>query len=401
MRGGKVLVVLAGMAMLAAGCGTEVAHGTSVATAVARTGARTARIEVTSAIRTQGMSVSFAQTGVFDFARDRGMLTMHGPGGMAQQVLFLPSRTYLKLPIGAHGPLPHGKSWVSLPALPGGGPSVGLFGLAGSTDPGDMLRALTAVSSGVTKLGSDAIRGAQVTRFRVSVDPARAAARVPRSRRPGFEAFAHHLGAGTIPVDVWVDRQNLVRQVRISLHPDHGEGKPAAARVTQTIDFWDFGVPVRVSPPPASEVASPSQFSVSETGGHGSGPRPPRASGTLSPAQAAAAGQAVRAFWSALGSNDRQAAAQAVLPAQGHCLRPVMGRLRFTVSALRIVSARPAGTGRATVRFTVKAHIRIGGHSVPVLPEGPGRVQWLVTAESGGHWYVDLGTSHGLPVAGC
>jgi hypothetical protein len=265
-----------------------------------------------------------------------------------------------------------------------------------------MLSALTAVSSGVTKLGSDVIRGVQVTHFRVSVDPAKAAARVPRSRRPGFEAFAHSLGAGAIPVDVWVDRLDLVRQVRISLHPDHGHGRSAGARVTQTIDFWDFGAPVRVSPPPASEVASPSQFSVSTTGGTGSGPRPPRASGTLSPAQAAAAGQAVRAFWSALGSNDRQAAAQAVLPAQRRCLRALTGGPRFTVAALRIVSAQPAGTGRATVRFTVKAHIRVGGHSIPVPPQGPGRVRWLVASESGGHWYVDLARGYGFPAGtGC
>lgn len=387
--------------MLAAGCGTEVAHGASVASAVARTGARTARISVSTGARTQGMSFSFTQTGVFDFARDRGMLSLKGPAGMAQEVLFLPPRMYLKLPTGAHGPLPHGKSWVSFRAAPGNGPGAAMFGPAGGTDPGDMLSALRAVSSGVTKLGSGVIRGVQVTHFRVSVDPAKAAARVPRSRRPGFEAFAHHLGTGTIPVGVWVDQQDLVRQVQISLHPDHGQGMPAGARVTQTIDFWDFGVPVRVSPPPASEVASgfgsaKGSMSVSKFGG--GGPRPPRVSGTLSPAQAAAAGQAVRAFWSALGSNDRQAIAQAVLPAQRSCLRRAMGGApRIVVSSLRIVSAHPAGTGRATVRFTVKAHIRVGGHSIPMLPQGPGRLQWLVASESGGHWYVDLARSRSFP----
>ncbi len=30
---------------------------------------------------------------------------------------------------------------------------------------------------------------------------------------------------------------------------------------------------------------------------------------------------------------------------------------------------------------------------VPVLPQGPARVQWLVTTEAGGHWYVDLDRS--------
>ncbi|MBO0807948.1 MAG: hypothetical protein J2P32_06555 [Actinobacteria bacterium] len=394
MRGGKALVVLAGIAVLTAGCGTEVAHGTSVATAVARTAGRTARIEVTSAIRAHGMSASFTESGRFDFSHQRGTLSMSGTPGLAIEVLFLPPRIYVKVPVGAVARKP----WVSFKSPPGGGPGAALLSPFGAPDPGDMLSALRAISSGTTKLGSGVIRGAQVTHFRVSVDPAKAAARVPGSQRQGFEVFSHSLGAGTIPVDVWVDQQDLVRQVRISLRPDLGKHIPAGARVTQTIDFWDFGVPVRVSPPPADQVASGSRFdaSVSAVGRH-TGPRPPRVSGTLSPAQAAAAEQAVRAFWSALGSNDRQAAAQAVLPAQRRCLRAITGGPRFTVTALRIVSAQPAGTGRATVRFTLKAHIRVGGHSIPLPPQGPGRVQWLVMAESGGHWYVDLGHSRSFP----
>jgi len=232
------------------------------------------------------------------------------------------------------------------------------------------------------------------------LDPAKAASRVPRWQRADFHAFVKSLGAGTIPADVWVDQQNLVRRARISLHPPGGSGTPAGARITQTADFYDFGVPVRVTAPPAAEVASMSQ--LARGGAHGAigatgSPRPPRVSGTLSPAQATAAGRAVRAFWSALGSNDIKAAAQAVLPAQRSCFRSMMRNApRFTVTALRIVSAQPAGHARATVRFTVRARASIGGQSVPLLPQGPGRVQWLMTAEAGGHWHVDLGRSSGL-----
>jgi hypothetical protein len=45
------------------------------------------------------------------------------------------------------------------------------------------------------------------------------------------------------------------------------------------------------------------------------------------------------------------------------------------------------------VRFTVRARASIDGHSVPVLPPGSGRVQWLVATETAGHWYVDLARS--------
>jgi hypothetical protein len=52
------------------------------------------------------------------------------------------------------------------------------------------------------------------------------------------------------------------------------------------------------------------------------------------------------------------------------------------------------------VRFTVKARASLGGQNVPVLPQGPRRVQWLVTIETAGHWYVDLSRSGGSMMGG-
>jgi hypothetical protein len=397
-------MLLAGLGVLAASCGTKVALAGNLASAAAHTASQTARVSMTATMATQGMSVSFTQTGAFDFAHSRGVLRMHGPGGMASEELFLSPRMYVRLPGGALGPLLRGKSWIAINDAASGALGASLLGPFGSTDPRDLLSSLTVISRSVTKLGTATIRGVQVIHFRVSIDPAKAASRLPRWQRAGFEAFARSLGPGTIPADVWVDQQNLVRRVKLSLHPPAGPGAPAGTRLTQTADFYDFGVPVRVSAPPAAEVASLSQLakgSATKATGFGSfgSAQPPRVSGALSPAQAAAAEQAVRAFWSALGSNDAKATAQTVLPAQRSCVRLVMGGLRFTVTSLRIVSAQPAGNARAAVRFTVKADASIGGQRVPVFPQGRGRVQWLVATEAGGHWYVDLGRSTSLVVS--
>jgi len=119
--------------------------------------------------------------------------------------------------------------------------------------------------------------------------------------RAGLRAFARSLGAASIAVDVWVDHGNLVRRLRISLRPPAGLGARAGARLVQTLDFYDFGIPVRVSAPPAAAVASIAQLAGSGAAGSfvsgiGASARPPRVSGTLSPAQAAAAEHAVRAF---------------------------------------------------------------------------------------------------------
>lgn len=167
--------------------------------------------------------------------------------------------------------------------------------------------------------------------------------------------------------------------------------------MVQATDFYDFGVPVRVSAPPAAQVASMAQFIKAGSSGSvtTSGlARPPKVSGTLPPAQAAAAEHVAGAFWSALGRNEPTAVAQTVLPAQRRCVRSLLTHgPKITLTSFRAVSAQPAGERRATVRFTVKARASLGGHSIPIFPQGPGRVQWLVAAETAGHWYVDLGHS--------
>jgi hypothetical protein len=73
---------------------------------------------------------------------------------------------------------------------------------------------------------------------------------------------------------------------------------------------------------------------------------------------------------------------------------------KTTVSKLRIISAKPAGSGGATVRFTLSAHASLGGQDLPIFAQGPGDAQWLVTTEIAGHWYVDLNASTDFPFAG-
>jgi hypothetical protein len=81
MRGGRYLVVLAGVGVLAAGCGTKVAPDVGLAAAVTRTAGQSARVAVTTTMQTPGMSVSFTETGAFDFARSRGMVSARYPAG--------------------------------------------------------------------------------------------------------------------------------------------------------------------------------------------------------------------------------------------------------------------------------------------------------------------------------
>jgi hypothetical protein len=192
--------------------------------------------------------------------------------------------------------------------------------------------------------------------------------------------------------------------VKLSLHVPGGEGASAGTQMVEVTDFYDFGVPVRVSPPPASQIASMAQLAKSGFAGSGASAgdsaSPPKVSGTLTMAQAAAAERVVTAFWSALGRDSAAGVARRVPPAQRSCVRSFLSSNgpKITVSSFRIVSAQPAGTGAATVRFTVKMQISIGGETSPLLP--PGRVQWLLVTRTAGHWYVNLERSTALAFGG-
>lgn len=403
MRRGRYVVVLASVGVLAAGCGTQ-AQPDNLTAAVTRTAGQTARIAMTMTTQMQSMSVSYNVTGEYDFVHSRGMISMQSP--MAMTEIFISPTAYIKLP-GGTGKMPGGKSWISLGTGTSDGLDSSMFGPFGGTDPADLLASLTAVSASVTSLGPTTIRGVKVTGFRVDIDPAKAAAQAPSRERAGFREFIGTLGSGPIPVDVWVDSQNLVRRVKLSLHLPDGEGAPAKTQMVEVADFYDFGVPVRVSPPPASQTASMPQlmksgFSKSASAAAAGSPSPPKVSGTLSAAQAAAAERAVTAFWSALGRNNIAAVARTVAPAQRSCVRSSLASdsPKITVSSFRIVSAQPAGNRAATVRFTVKAQASLDGQDVPMSPQGPGRVQWLVTTKTAGHWYVNLDRSTAFAFSG-
>lgn len=380
MRGSRLLIVLAGLALAATGCGPQpAAAGQGLRAAVTATARQSARFTQTTRIQGQPAAVSLTEAGMFDFANSRGEIRVNGPATSTAEELLIPPKMYIRL----NGT----PRWLPVvPPLPGmfGGP---VLDALGSMTPADLLSALRADSRVVTRLGTATVRGVRVTGYRVSVDLAKAAARLPAAQRSDVRAFATVLHVTALSIDVWVDRSGLVRQVRFSLLPPGGPGTPAGSRVTQTLTFYDFGVPVQVTAPPASEVASTS----GQVG-------PPSASGTLAPAQAAAAEQAVRRFWSAVARHDARIFASAVLPSQSACLRAGPGVPRWRVRALRIVSARPAGPASATVRFTIRVRYTLAGRTYTLLRPGSGR-DWLVVTRSGGRWYVNARRSTAIPFA--
>jgi hypothetical protein len=68
--------------------------------------------------------------------------------------------------------------------------------------------------------------------------------------------MATSLGMTQLPMDLYVDSDHHVR--RISFSMDAPKSTTGQGAMTMTEDFYDFGVPVTVTAPPADQVVDSS-----------------------------------------------------------------------------------------------------------------------------------------------
>jgi hypothetical protein len=212
--------------------------------------------------------------GVYDYAAHKGQMdtsvkTAGIPFRETVRTLVIGSRVYTKLP--APPELPEGgpaipgdhKPWIEfelpkeLSGFGGLGPGVGPGPGEGAADPTEALRYLEAAASKVDLVGQEQVRGVAATRYAVTFDAANQAAQLPAQLRGFYEesgfAFAR-------PADVWIDQQGRLRKIHYAITmkaPDLGTAaEQTAPKVTvdSTLELYDFGVEVQVTPPPASQV---------------------------------------------------------------------------------------------------------------------------------------------------
>lgn len=141
------------------------------------------------------------------------------------------------------------------------------------SDPSQYLAFLEQAGGEITEVGNEEIRGVQTRHLRTDIDLARLTeqAGVDSGEVEEFRSSLEELGLPegftmTLPTDVWVDEQGLVRRFRMvfdfaSLVSSGGEASGddlmGMDEVTMTIEFemWGFGEPVDI------EVPSPDQVS--------------------------------------------------------------------------------------------------------------------------------------------
>jgi hypothetical protein len=120
----------------------------------------------------------------------------------------------------------------------------------------EMLQApLEDLATDIAHSGKESLRGEETDRYNLTLDS-----------NVMTEPILPELG-GTVEAstaDVWVDGRGRARRIRysldVSLTPT--ELSPGAATATQTMEFFDFGVSVKVQEPPAEDVVSVAEFST-------------------------------------------------------------------------------------------------------------------------------------------
>jgi hypothetical protein len=114
---------------------------------------------------------------------------------------------------------------------------------------------LRAVSSGITNDGGASVRGVQTTHYHAIINLDRYPRLVAPSRRRAVAASVKNLeatlGSHSMPLDVWIDRQHLVRRLAL----DFGECVSGARfSFAMSADLYDYGPQPRPKMPSASQT---------------------------------------------------------------------------------------------------------------------------------------------------
>jgi hypothetical protein len=181
------------------------------------------------------------------------------PGGEVELIVGKDSVVYVRAPMLASY-IPAKTPWIkldpsALPQQPGG------VGAAAALDPAAILTALEGAIS-VDEVGADTVDGTDATHYRANVDLLKLL--------PSFAELAPdaptdaemqeakdkltELGLDTLPIDLWVDGDGYLTQVRFALDLSTIAPDRAGASFSITLTLSDIGEDISIDVPPASQV---------------------------------------------------------------------------------------------------------------------------------------------------
>lgn len=261
------------VAVLAA-CG----GGTSIsADSVANAATKTANVKsyrvstiTTMELPSTARKVTFRGTGAYDPNGRRGRLELDlsdlnqvlGPEGSPYnfghvQMIMAGTSMYMRIPFLKQAE-PSLKPWIKID-LERAGQAQGLdfssflqFGQGG--DPTQTLQYLRAAGK-VEKVGGEQVRGVATTHYKAIVDLRKVADKAPAKDRDALRRSIDRLititGQKTLPVEIWIDRDGLVRRESSRQQLLVQSEK---TQLASTMELYDFGAPVAAPVPSKSIV---------------------------------------------------------------------------------------------------------------------------------------------------
>ena len=263
------LLPLLALLLVPTGCGSNDALALDpVAEAATKTAEYgSSRVEFTVDMTVAGQSIDMTGSGAFDYRDSRGFLTFRMAipelGDVTMDMRMVGKKMYMRLPKELSGEtLPNGKEWLGVDL----GESLEQAGLGGfdftqQQDPAQTLRLLRAASDDVKEAGYDEVRGVETTRYvgrldfrkalDVGLDELGLSADEEETARESMTQTLDQLGSASLPFEVFVDADGLLRRMTMDMSMSILGEKLA---MVMQMDFFDFGVEVDVQAPPASEV---------------------------------------------------------------------------------------------------------------------------------------------------
>jgi len=226
--------------------------------------ARTARVEmaVNAAGGPGGGVVTITATGAIDAEHDRFSLSMDLTAllaglpasadaiGSSVELVGTGDTVFFRSPFFAQA-LGVTTDWVGMQA--------GAGSTLDPTDPVAFLDLLHGTGADVERVGHETVRGVETDTIHATVTVRAALANAPAGARNRLQRALEQLGdAATglldaeLPVDVDVDSDGIIRKLVLQIRAPASAADTQAAAVS--IEYFDFGEPVTIEPPPADQV---------------------------------------------------------------------------------------------------------------------------------------------------
>jgi len=258
--GRKAAITLPVVAALIAGCGSSGASRPDpvVRAAYVTAGVPGYRIAAQMNVDSPLGSVAISMNGVYDRLNRRGQISAaESFAGKKINLTEVFSGLTFYMPTSAIPQLSKvagGKPWLKFDMSRMLG-AMGLSSLPTGTDPSQYVDYLRAVHASPKRIGSARVRGVATTHYRATIDLSRYADLVPSAQRAaaerGISTLERALGAHTLPVDAWIDHDNLLRRLAFRL-PECVDN--VRLSTSMTMDLYDYGTQKPASLPAAADA---------------------------------------------------------------------------------------------------------------------------------------------------